>query len=259
MANQRYIRDSFWTDSYINRASAGKKLTFLYLLTNPLCNISGVYEIENNRIAFETGIPLEGIDKVMDELEKEGKIVRMGAWIVICNHIKHQSLGSSTAQGIKRELSLAPDEVQDLFDEITLQNNDGKEYTVPMYRGALQGADRPLLKVSKVKLSKVRSINNNNRVVAKSDDAGFDQFWDMYPKKVDKKKSKEKWNRLSIEDRAAILETLPSQVANDYGKRARRHVPNPTTYLNGEKWNDEVVDHMEPEKKPGKTISIIEG
>jgi len=37
---QRVINDSFWTDPYIEELTSDEKLIFLYLISNPLCNIA---------------------------------------------------------------------------------------------------------------------------------------------------------------------------------------------------------------------------
>ena len=39
----RYIKTKFWDDSYIIELNPHEKLLFLYLITNPLTNIAGVY------------------------------------------------------------------------------------------------------------------------------------------------------------------------------------------------------------------------
>ena len=66
----------------------------------------------------------------------------------------------------------------------------------------------------------------------------FEQFWDIYPKKVDKKKSEEKWGRLPYEVQLAILKDIP---ARQQGRQWQEgYIPHPTTYLNGERWTDQI-------------------
>ncbi len=55
LAKQRIVNTKFWDDSYITRLTPTEKLLFLYLITNPLTNISGVYELPLKRVAFDTG------------------------------------------------------------------------------------------------------------------------------------------------------------------------------------------------------------
>lgn len=164
MAKQRYIKDSFWTDPYIEKLSPDYKLVFLYLLTNPLANISGVYEIRIKRMAFETGYDTEVVENILKKFIKDQKIIMFESWVVITNHIKHQSLGDLTAKGINREILLAPQEILSLFEEKTLTNSKGEEYSVLL----LKENDKPLIRglqaptfgaYSEVKLSKVELSN----------------------------------------------------------------------------------------------------
>lgn len=70
----------------------------------------------------------------------------------------------------------------------------------------------------------------------------FDEFWKLYPNKAEKKKSEAKWNALPIETQRIILEDLPKRkLGEKWSKDGGRFVEMPTTYLNGERWNDEIV------------------
>jgi len=68
----------------------------------------------------------------------------------------------------------------------------------------------------------------------------FDSFWSLYPSKKAKKKCQEIWKRRKLDSIAdEIVEKLKNQVANDE-QWARGFAPNPSTYLNGDRWNDEL-------------------
>lgn len=113
MAKQRIVNTKFWDDSYITRLTPTEKLLFLYLLTNPLTNISGVYELPLKRVAFDTGIPSDKAEAIFKKLERDGKLVSGDGWIGIVNFIKHQSMNSKIKQGILIELKRAPREITD--------------------------------------------------------------------------------------------------------------------------------------------------
>ena len=76
----------------------------------------------------------------------------------------------------------------------------------------------------------------------------FEVFWNLYPKKVEKKKTEEKWNRLDRATQNTIMADLPKRIVGDTW--ARGFILNPTTYLNGERWNDEITS-----PKPQSTVS----
>jgi len=67
----------------------------------------------------------------------------------------------------------------------------------------------------------------------------FDIFWNLYDKKRGaKNKCKEKWNKLSDEQRILIIDTLP---AFKKAIKDKQFQPFPETYLNQERWNDEII------------------
>lgn len=158
MSKQRYIRDSFWTDPYVEKLSPDYKLIFLYLLTNPLCNIAGVYEIRLKRMAFETGYDVEVVETILKRFVKDGKLILIESWIIIVNHLKHQYLGSKTAEGINRIIEGSPETIRDLFSKQIFNTNDSESYEVYVLKNMphicpIQGVSK--LPYSKVELSKV--------------------------------------------------------------------------------------------------------
>lgn len=91
---------------------------------------------------------------------------------------------------------------------------------------------------------KVRLIRREEkrRDIPASADAGasdFESFWQQYPKKVDKKKAESVFLRLPKAKREAAIADIKS---GRYASTDRQFVPNPTTYLRGERWEDETGD-----------------
>jgi len=67
----------------------------------------------------------------------------------------------------------------------------------------------------------------------------FDVFWNLYNKKVgDKKKCSDKWNKLKDDDRQKIIDTLPAFISKIKDKQFQ---PFPETYLNQNRWNDDIT------------------
>ena len=68
----------------------------------------------------------------------------------------------------------------------------------------------------------------------------FNRFWNSYPIKINKKRSIEKWRRINP-DSALIERILKSIEAwKDSHQWRAGYIPNPDTWLDGEKWEDEV-------------------
>lgn len=71
----------------------------------------------------------------------------------------------------------------------------------------------------------------------------FERFWSAYPKKVGKGDAFKAWqkmngNRPSIEEIESILEQQRNSV--EWTKENGQYVPNPSTWLNQERWHDEL-------------------
>lgn len=84
----------------------------------------------------------------------------------------------------------------------------------------------------------------------------FDDFWKVYPKKVGKKKCKDAWKRRKFETKVVqdtcmkdgdvelsmadvIIADVERRVKSDR-KWLEGFVPNPLTYINGDRWEDEI-------------------
>ena len=65
----------------------------------------------------------------------------------------------------------------------------------------------------------------------------FEQFWEAYPNKKDKKKAAKAFAKIKPDQLPAILEAIAEQKASDQWQRG--FIPHPTTWLNGERWQDE--------------------
>lgn len=83
-------------------------------------------------------------------------------------------------------------------------------------------------------------------------DSVFEEFWNIYDKKTDKAKCMSKWNRLTTEERATAIESLPSYIASTPIVQYRK---NPLTWLNGKCWNDEIQDNNKTNKIGNAFIS----
>lgn len=71
----------------------------------------------------------------------------------------------------------------------------------------------------------------------------FDVWWKLYPRKQDKKKARDAWIKHDCEkDAESLIEALKNQIANDAQYSGdRQFIPLPSSYINKEKFNDEIV------------------
>ena len=79
-------------------------------------------------------------------------------------------------------------------------------------------------------------------------DAGeqkFEKFWEAYPKKIAKKAVLQKWKNLKVDDVLfeSIMKGLEAwKQSQQWMKDGGQYIPNPTTFLNQERWNDEITE-----------------
>lgn len=104
MAEYRTIRMAFWSDPFIEALEATAKLLYVYLFTCQNTNNLGLLEITRKKIAFETGIPEESVNRHIETFEASGKVVTDGAFIWLVTFIKNQCTTSpklvSSLQGM---------------------------------------------------------------------------------------------------------------------------------------------------------------
>lgn len=80
----------------------------------------------------------------------------------------------------------------------------------------------------------------------------FEQWWSAYPKKVKKKNAHDIWKRKRLDTKApTLVADVEARLTTDRRWRDG-FVPDPTTYLNGERWNDAI----EPTKAPPSTDNL---
>ncbi len=70
----------------------------------------------------------------------------------------------------------------------------------------------------------------------------FQTFYDAYPKKVEKKKAFAIWQRKQLKNYTAEIIDFISK-AKETKQWREGYVPNPTTFLNGERWEDDLSSY----------------
>lgn len=111
------INTRFWEDGYVVNLLPDEKLLFLYFLTSPLTNISGVYECPIKIMAVHTGFDGDNLETMLKRFE--GKIHYIDGWVYIRNFVKHQSSESaSVKKGIQIEMEKIPSNIRKEIEEI---------------------------------------------------------------------------------------------------------------------------------------------
>lgn len=79
-------------------------------------------------------------------------------------------------------------------------------------------------------------IDNTNKVINNTIER-FEEFWNIYNKRVGKEKTKAKWSKLKDKEVDAIFLALPHYIAN----REVKYRKDPERFLTHRVWEDEVI------------------
>jgi len=109
----------------------------------------------------------------------------------------------------------------------------------PNQGGTIGGAVRPTLQEKE-------EVKEKEKEKLKGECFTFDEFWSLYPKKVAKEICGKKYESLSANDKQKIKETLPNFILHKPFKDYTH--PNPSTYLNQKRWNDEIITTVKKEE-----------
>jgi hypothetical protein len=76
----------------------------------------------------------------------------------------------------------------------------------------------------------------------------FDEFWSLYPRKIAKATARKAWAKLSPEQQLMAAKAIDTHCQYWSAKETElEFIPHPATWLNQERWEDELV--IEPKKQ----------
>ena len=103
-----------WQDEWFSSLSRAGKLVFIYLVTNRNIGMSGIYELPDRVICFDTGINQSEIDSVKKELS--GKVSFFKDWIFVVNSTRYNTFKGEKLEVAKgNEVSQVPSDVKKML------------------------------------------------------------------------------------------------------------------------------------------------
>lgn len=91
--------------------------------------------------------------------------------------------------------------------------------------------------------TKNKAIKKQNKELNELQEKQFDKFWQAYPRKVSKKEAQKSWKKInpSLELFEKILKALEMVKQTEQWKKDNgKFIPYPATWLNQERWTDEI-------------------
>ncbi|MFH1258327.1 MAG: hypothetical protein ABII74_00690 [Elusimicrobiota bacterium] len=81
-----------------------------------------------------------------------------------------------------------------------------------------------------------------DKISKEKDGHFFDIFWKVYPKKVNKREAQSRWKNKKLPPIKELLEILEKQKQTEQWKKdGGKFIPHPSTWLNQERWEDEIL------------------
>jgi hypothetical protein len=86
---------------------------YFHYITSPRLENSGVFKEGQRMVSFYVKTDIDIVKNIDTKLEKDGKIYRIGEWVIVPSSLKHQKFDRSpnTIRGIYEQLKTAPVEV----------------------------------------------------------------------------------------------------------------------------------------------------
>lgn len=250
MAIYRTISMSFWTDSkVVDDFTPEDRYFYLYLFTNPHTNLCGCYEVSTKQMAYEVGYSIDSIIMLLKRFEEVHNVLRYSEGtkeVLLLNWHKYNWTSSEKfRKPLLKEITEVKD---DSFRQYLQDLADGKE---PRYGIDTNCTDITVTVTDTVTVSNTvtdtvsNNLNNINDIEIVDEEiiiTDFDRFWEEYPKKVGKKEAKKAFGRAKkTTDAETMIRAVIAQKSSGQWKRDNgRYIPNPATWLNQGRWDDEI-------------------
>ena len=174
-------------------------------------------------IARNTGSSLQKVEEMMKRFVELGLFENTDG-VITCMKVAKRLVASATSNPAMRKM------IHDVNENKGLAAPSQQRHDVVMQEEKRR---------EEIRLDKIRT---DIPLARKSPlDNGFDEFWNVFPKKVGITAARKSWDKLkpSVDE---VLLTLKWQVVSDQWMRGNgQFIPNPATYLNQGRWKDEPV------------------
>ena len=230
MPRKRVLDPKFWTDDKIIELNSDEKLLFIGMM-----NFSDDIGIHKNNakvlkaeiFAAAEHITVKSVETMLEALltmellliSEDKKLLRFVNWNIY-QKIQHKTASKYEDEDGNIIIPFIYYNNNDTIKGLYKDNND----TIPLQHNIIN-------------INKVKEYNIN-----KVQEEDFELFYNSYPRKQDKKRAERAFNSLTKKNKALCRESISNYIdwlkANDIIDK--KLIKLPTTYINGEHWNDEL-------------------
>lgn len=230
----KFYGKDFRVDPKVRKLSPVHQLMFVYLLCHASDTDDGIIEyLTEWQLASYCGIT-ETSDSAKEVTDFYFVLAELGI-IEVCDEtitvVKYKE---------RQEMQLTNAERQKRFREKHKESNDSNTPSV-----TLVTSDKS--RVDKKRIDKSSNIDHQKT---------FETFWKTYPRKIAKVKAKDMWKRKNL---GAIVDKIVAFV--EQAKKTdqwsqTQYIPHPTTFLNQQRWEDDLAGYKSSVTKRGGGATI---
>ena len=259
------VKVTIWADGDFRSLSPTAQHLYFMLLSSPTLNMAGIADWRPSRMAkMSRGLTAKRLRSAADELSGHHIVVDEDTEeVLVRSFIRHDGILKSpnlTRAMVKAYAAAGSDTLrQAIVAEVHRAAREDSEASGlkeaktilgepdPNQNRTIPNEFEPESNPSKSVPSEFEPISpipqpetSNHQPSGSSEPDDFVAFWDLYPKKVSKGQALKAYKAALKKATAdTILDGLRSHLPV-WKNTERQFIPNPATWLNGERWNDEV-------------------
>lgn len=239
----RILYTKIWEDDFFCELTPSEKVVFIYYITNNAVNILHCYECPNRKVAFETGVSLDTIEKAKAKFTASGKMSFFSNYVYLANASKYETFTGEKNESAKAKIkSRMSHDVLDWYEAILDRGIDRGIYTPSI--GARSQKSEIRSKKSEIRNQKGGDIENFLEVFNKV-------FNSQYRETVMRKKQLD--SRLKTFTLDEIIQGVVEMSKNKFytGENDRKWKADPDFFLR----SDETIDKW-VSKAPKQTKKV---
>lgn len=280
MAKYRKVDPRIWNDRKFMSMSNDGKLAFFYLLTHPNMTALGAMRASVPGLAAEIGWKLEAFREAFREALVQGMVLHdeKASMVWLPNFLKYNKPESpNVVKAWAGSLDLLP-ECDLLLDVISkacdCANGASKGFAEALPEAFREALAKPCLKTMPIQEQEQEQeqykqpLSDSDRTTvtgtskkttedSRAAEDRFNAFWSSYPRKTAKQRALAVWKRKKCWNGEfdAILAGLTAHKESDQWQRDDgRYIPHPATFLEQERWRDEIACPVHGQKIGGLTF-----
>lgn len=216
----RIIKESICTSDSLDTLSWFEEVLFYRLIVN--CDDYGRFDgraavIKSRLFPLKDNLTVKAVDAALNKLVSAELVVLYvfedKPYLYLPTWDKHQQIRA------KRSKYPAPED--------GLISNDINCNQMIAYVPVIQSESNP-------------NPNPNQNPIQSAREAAFEAFWDSYPKKVGKQAAKKAFDKVKVPVKTLVDAIERQKCSAQWKTENGRFIPNPATWLNQGRWEDEV-------------------